>query len=126
LRIDNIPAGTNYSLEFPFTPRFGQDSKTQGCLEIKQRSLVFTHELPPDQAIWVRLEGFQQREDNRIKIVNHSTGASMTIATDQPLSKLVFYSSGGVLCPEAFVKLTIPPGQTREWTTRYSFQADKP
>ena len=37
----------------------------------------------------------------------------MTIATDQPLSKLVFYSSGGVLCPEAFVKLTIPPGDSR-------------
>lgn len=122
-RIDNVPAGTNYTLEFPFEPRFSQDSRTQGSLEIKNRSLVFTKDLPPGQAIWVRLEGFRKREDNEIRIVNHQTGAAMTITTDQPLSKLVLYSSGGVLCPEPFIKLTIPPGQTREWSTTYRFEA---
>jgi len=50
----------------------------------------------------------------------------MTITTDQPLSKLVFYSSGGVLCPEPFVRVAIAPGQTREWTTTYRFSAEKP
>jgi hypothetical protein len=126
LRIDNVPAGTNYTLEFRFTPRFGQDSRTQGCVEIRNRSLVFTKDPSPDQAIWVRLEGFEKPEDNEIKVVNHSTGASMTISADRPLSKLVFYSSGGVLCPEAFIKLNLPPGQTQEWTTTYHFQAGSP
>jgi hypothetical protein len=126
LRIDNVPAGTNYTLEFPFEPRFGEDSKTQACVELKNRRLVFTKAVPPGQAIWVRLEGFGRREDNEIKIVNHSTGATMTITTDQPLSRLVLYSSGGVLCPEAFIKLTIPPGQTHEWITTYRFAAGTP
>jgi hypothetical protein len=126
LRIDNVPAGTNYTLEFPFEPRFGQDSKTQGCLEIKGRSLIFTKDLPSGQAIWVRLDGFEKREDSEVKIVNRHTGASMTITADQPLSKLVFYSSGGVLSPELFVKLTIPPGETQEWSTSYRFDAGKP
>jgi hypothetical protein len=79
LRIDNVAAGTNYTLEFPFAPRFAPDSKTQGCLEIKNRSLLFTKEAPLDQAIWVRLEGFEKREDNEIKIANHKTGGTMTI-----------------------------------------------
>lgn len=126
LRIDNVPAGTNYTLEFPFAPRFAQDSKTQGCLEIKNRVLLFTKEAPPDQAIWVRLEGFKKREDNEIKIANHKTGGTMTITTDQPLSRLVLYSSGGVLCPEPFTKVTILPGQTHEWTTTYRFTAGAP
>ena len=123
LRIDNVPVGTNYTLEFPFQPRFGPDSKTQGCLEIKNRSLLFTKDPSPDQAIWVRLDGFERREDNEIRIINHRTGATMTITTDQPLTKLVLYSSGGVLCPEPFIKLRIPPGQTQEWTTTYRFAA---
>ncbi len=126
LRIDNVPAGTNYTLEFRFEPRFGPDSKTQGCLEIKTRSLIFTKDLPTGQAIWVRLEGFQKRDDNEIKIVNQRTGAAMTITGDQPLSKLVFYSSGGVLCPEPFVKVRIPPGQTQEWSTTYRFASGTP
>jgi hypothetical protein len=126
LRIDNVPAGTNYTLEFRFEPHFGQDSRTQGCVEIRNRSLVFTKDPSQDQAIWVRLEGFQKPEDNEIKVVNHSTGATMTISADRPLSKLVFYSSGGVLCPEAFIKVNLPPGQTLVWTTTYRFEAGLP
>jgi hypothetical protein len=123
-RIDNLPAGTNYSLEFRFTPLLTADSRAQDCVAVKGQSLVFTTNPPPEVAIWVRLEGFQKPEDNEIRMVNHQTGAAMTITTDQPLVKLVFYSSGGVLCPEPFVRLVIPPGVTREWTTTYRFAAE--
>ena len=68
----------------------------------------------------------QKREDSEVRIANRRTGATMTITADQPLSKLVFYSSGGVLSPELFVKVTIPPGETREWSTTYRFEAGKP
>ena len=126
LRIDNDPTGANYSLEFPFEPRLTPDSRAQGCVAVKGHALVFTTNPSPEVAIWVRLEGFDKPEDNEVRIVNHRTGAAMTITTDQPLSKLVFYSSGGVLCPEPFVRVAIAPGQTREWTTTYRFSAEKP
>jgi hypothetical protein len=122
LRIDDLPAGTNYTLEFPFTPHFGEDSKPEGLVTIQGNSLVFTREPGRDQAIWVRLDGFSKPEDNRIKVINHATGASMTITTDKPLSKLVFYSSGGVLCPEAFVNVDLAAGQTLQWNTTYRFE----
>lgn len=123
LRIDDLPAGTNYTLEFPFTPHFGKDSKPEGLVTLQGNSLVFTREPGRDQAIWVRLDGFSKPEDNRVKVINHATGASMTITTDQPLSKLVFYSSGGVLCPEAFVNVDLAPGETLRWNTTYRFEA---
>jgi hypothetical protein len=122
LRIDDLPAGTNYTLEFPFAPHFGKDSKPEGLVMLQGHSLVVTREPGRDQAIWVRLDGFSKPEDNRVKVINHATGASMTITTDKPLSKLVFYSSGGVLCPEAFVKVDLEPGQTLRWNTTYRFE----
>ncbi|HTL16312.1 MAG TPA: hypothetical protein VL793_03695 [Patescibacteria group bacterium] len=124
LRIDNVPAGTNYTLDFRFAPHFGKDSKTQGCVEIRNRSLCFTKAPAPDQGIWLRLEGFGALADNWVKVMDHSTGTAMTITTDRPLSKLVFYSSGGVLCPEAFVKVKLAPGETLQWTTTYRFEAN--
>jgi hypothetical protein len=77
--------------------------------------------VPADKSVWVRLEGFAKRDDSQMRIINHRTGAEMTILTDQPLLRLVFYSSGGVLAPEPFVKLDIAPGESMTWTTTYRF-----
>jgi hypothetical protein len=124
LRIDEAPAGPDYTLDFPFLPRFGERAETQGAVELNGNSLVFLKEIR-DKPVWVLLEGYSKAEDNRMTVVNHLTKASMTITTDQPLARLVFYSSGGVLAPEPFVKLSIPPGKTREWATSYRFDAQE-
>jgi hypothetical protein len=124
LRIDNAPAGPDYSLELPFPLRFGEKSQPQGSVELKGNSLVFTKEVW-DKAVWVRLDGFSQPEDNRIRVVNRRSGASVTITTDRPLSRLVLYSSGGVVCPEPFVKISVGPGETQEWTTSYTFASSR-
>ena len=121
LKIDNVPAGPDYVLEFPFQPRFGEGSKPEGCVEIRGKSLVFLKELAADQSVWVRLDGFANSSDSQIRVVNRRTGGQMTITTDQPLVRLVFYSSRGVLAPEPFVKLDLAPGQTKIWKTTYRF-----
>jgi hypothetical protein len=122
LRIDASPSGPDYTLDFPFTPRFGERAETQGAAELKGNSLVFLKEIQ-DKPVWILLEGYSKAEDNRMSVVNHRTKASMTITTDQPLARLVFYSSGGVLAPEPFVKFSLPPGQSRQWSTSYRFAA---
>lgn len=126
LKIDAVPAGPDYVMEFPFQPRFGEGSKPEGCVEIKDKSLVFLKEVPADKSVWVRLEGFSKREDSQMRIINHRTGAEMAILTDQPLIRLVFYSSGGVLAPEPFVKLDLAPGESKTWTTTYRFGVAAP
>ena len=123
LRIDDAPAGPDYTLDFPFTPRFGERAETQGAVELKGNSLVFLKEIH-EKAVWILLEGYSKAEDSRMTVVNHKTRASMTIETEPPMARLVFYSSGGVLAPEPFVRLSLPPGKTREWTTKYAFAVE--
>jgi len=126
LKIDGVPAGPDYVIEFPFQPRFGEGSKPEGCVEIRDKSLVFLKEVPADKSVWVRLEGFAKPEDSQMRTINRRTRAEMTILTDQPLVRLVFYSSGGVLAPEPFVKLDLAPGESKTWTTTYRFGVATP
>jgi hypothetical protein len=125
MKIDDAPAGPDYTLEFPFIPRFGEKAETQESVELKGKSLVFVKEIR-DKAVWTPIEGYSKPEDNRLTVVNNRSGASMAITTDQPLARLVFYSSDGVLAPEPFVKLSIPPGQTQHWATTYRFATRVP
>lgn len=125
MKIDDVSAGPDYVLEFPFELRLGEGSQTQNCIEARGRSLVFLRPIPKDQAIWLRIEGFRSVEDNRVAVRNTKTGATMEIATDQPLSRMAFFSQFGVLCPEPFVEVKIPPGASRVWQTTYTFSATR-
>src|SRR5262249_15192125 len=125
LKIDDVPAGPDYVLEFPFELRLGEGSHTEGCLEVHGHELNFTREIPIDKSVWVRIEGFKNADDNRITIKNRHTGAWMRIVTDQPLSRMAFFSHAGVLSPEPFVEVRIAPGKTKEWKTVYTFGLEK-
>lgn len=126
LKIDGVPAGPDYAIEFPFQPRFGEGSKPEGCVEIRDKSLLFLKEVPTDKSVWVRLEGSVKPGDSQMRIINRRTRAELTIITDQPLIQLAFYSSGGVLAPEPFVKLDLAPGESKSWTTTYRFGVTTP
>jgi len=123
LRIDDAPAGANHAIEFPFKPSFSKDAQTAGCVSIEGNALVFHKEVGPGKAVWVPLEGFRSLEDNRIRVVDRRTKTAVTIETDRPLSRLVFYSSNGALCPEPFVEIDLASGETATWTTTYRFEA---
>jgi hypothetical protein len=122
IRIDDALAGPDYRLEFAFTPRFGEGARTADCVAVRGNALEFLKEVPSNGAVWVPIEGSVNPAESRINILNRRLGVAMAIATDQPLSRLVFYSSNGVLCPEPFVQLTLRPGETKTWTTFYSFE----
>lgn len=122
IQIDDAPVGENYALILPFAPRLAQNSRDQGCLAIDGKTVAFTREVPKGKAVWVRFEGFSEETENTVRVMNRKTGALMTIKTDLPLTRLVLYSSDGVLCPEAFVSFSLQPGQTRRWTTTYEFR----
>jgi hypothetical protein len=95
-------------------------------MDLRGHGLFFTKEIPSDKSVWLSIEGFKKAEDNRITIRNRRTGGGMEIATDQPLSRMAFFSHGGVLSPEPFIEIKIPPGQTKEWKTVYTFSVEKP
>jgi len=121
LKIDDWPAGPDYVIVFQFVPRFGEGSRPRDYVEIRNRSLMFLKEIPSGDSVWVRIEGFSSIEDNRITLRNKRTGAAMEIATDQPATRMAFFSQGGALSPEPFVAVNVPPGSTKEWKTKYTF-----
>jgi hypothetical protein len=123
LEIDDLPAGPDYVIEFPFQPRFGAGSRPNGCIGTHDRSIVFLKEVPDEESVWVRVEGFSNTGDNSIRVRHRRAGATMEIRTDQPATRMAFYSHGGVLSPEPFVEVRLPPGFTKEWRTTYTFGA---
>jgi len=54
-----------------------------------------------------------------IRIENNSTGIS--IRCDRALSKLVYWGSPTILCPEPYLHIRVEPGQTCTWTIYYQF-----
>jgi hypothetical protein len=54
-----------------------------------------------------------------LKIVK--TGAGVRITSDQPLSKLVFWSAPATICPEPYITIKVNPGQEYSWKIMYEF-----
>ena len=84
---------------------------------------MFEKELINNDHLFYRsLTGFSNSEkDYDIKIENHKTGAAVRITSDQPLSRIVFWSALKTICPEPYIKLTIKPGETVTWRIAYHF-----
>lgn len=59
--------------------------------------------------------------DYDISVEDHVSGAGVRITADRPFSKLVFWGSIKVLCPEPYIHISVPPGETFSWTFRYTF-----
>jgi len=125
LKIDDEDAGPDYTLDFPFVLKLGEGSQTRNCVAARDHSLVFLKQVPVGEAVWLRIEGFSSTSDNHIAISNHRTGAKIEIATDQPATRMAFFSQDGVLCVEPFVAVNVPPGATKRWMTTYTFSARK-
>jgi len=54
-----------------------------------------------------------------IRLENDSTG--IHIRCDRPLSKLVYWGSPTILCPEPYLHIRVMPGETFSWTIYYQF-----
>ena len=52
---------------------------------------------------------------------NKKTKAGVRMVGDRRMSKLQYWSPATTLCPEPFIDINIPPGQTDRWALRYEF-----
>jgi hypothetical protein len=57
--------------------------------------------------------------DYEIRLENRETG--IHIRCERPLSKLVYWGSPTILCPEPYIHIRVEPGQTMTWTISYEF-----
>ncbi|MGK2860498.1 MAG: hypothetical protein ACSLE0_01075, partial [Chitinophagaceae bacterium] len=114
--------GPDYTVTFPFKLSSAVEGKAELGM-IRDNQILFQKELAKNEHLFFQsLQGFgDSSKDYDIKIENKKTGAAVRITSDQPISKLVFWSAQKTICPEPYINIKIKPGETFNWTINYEF-----
>ena len=122
--LDNQPTGPNVVVRFPFAPRATSDLK--GLAEIRGRDFFYLKEFERRQTLQTEIEGFgATARDFDFRVENRKTGAGVRQTGDRPISKIVFWSAGITVCPEAYIDLRVEPGRESSWRIAYEFYQAK-
>jgi len=123
--IDSQPTGPNSIVKFPFKLK-PSEPITGDLAEIRDQSIVYLKELEPGVSFFSALEGYGPSPlDYDIQLGNKKSGAGVRIQGDRPISKLYYWSIRTTFCPEEYIDLEVPPGQTTKWTYTYEFYSLK-
>jgi hypothetical protein len=123
--VDNDPIGPHYQIMFPGQPKArGETGRFQELVQITE-DRVLTLTKPLDQGfVFAHLDG-QSGLQGPLRFLHQPTGVEMTAETDVPLDRLRFWAAPRTICPEPFVVFTLKPGESKSWTTRYTFAIRK-
>jgi hypothetical protein len=120
--MDKQPVGKDFVIKFPYKIT-GEEQGTGNFGKIQDNQISYLKDLSKnDHLQYLELQGFgNTSKDYDIRVENHKTGAAVRITSDQPLSKLAFWSAHATLCPEPFITLRINPGESIAWKFYYEF-----
>jgi hypothetical protein len=121
LLVDGDGVGPNYQLKLAFPinvpaprERFTELAKLDGS------TLGFNERLRTG-SMFGELQGHKsQTSDFRFELTHKPSKLKIVCAGDQPLFKFNFWCVEKTICPEPYVKLTVEPGKTIDWTIRYT------
>jgi hypothetical protein len=120
--LDNTPSGPDLVTTLGFTPV--AEKSMEPLAKIDGRRIVYQQTVQPGQSVESFLTGFSSSpSDYDITVENQKTGAGVEQTGDTTMSRFNFWSPRTTVCPEAYVHLVIPPGQTAHWNIRYRFYA---
>lgn len=125
--MDKQPIGPDFVVTFPF--KLITETEAPASLgKLQDNQILFGKELVDNERLFYgSLTGFSNNaSDHDIKIENSKTGAGVRITSDQPISRLVFWSAPKTLCPEPYALLKIMPGETVTWKIVYQFYTREP
>ncbi len=123
--IDKQPTGPDVVVKFPFEVHATQD--LHGLAETRGKQLVYLKELSPGgQSAQSNLTGFgSDPKDYDITEENLKTGAGVRQTSDRPVARINYWSIRSTACPEAYIHMSIPPGQEFTWKINYDFYTTK-
>jgi hypothetical protein len=119
--IDDEPIGPAYKLTFAFDCAIAQQA---GAAQVAAtgKELTFPAIFADETRLYALLKGgLGTADQNRFSIENTKSGAGLRIIGDQPTLKFVVYAEKTAVCPEAFIRIDVPPGSAMMWETRYEF-----
>jgi len=125
--LDSQSVGPGRVLKFIF-PLTAEQSRGLGDLAaIAGDSISVLRPFKGRESVYAVLHGYDNSAgDYDIRLEDHTSGAGVRITADRPLGKMVFWGSLKVLCPEPYIHISVPPGETFSWTLRYSFYTLNP
>ena len=118
--LDNQPTGPDFVLRFPFEIKAA--AALDGAAEIRGTDFVYLKELQTGQTVQTQLTGFgPTAKDYDFRLENRKTGAGVRQTSDRPISRFNLWSIRSNISPEAYIDLSIAPGQTSSWRITYEF-----
>jgi hypothetical protein len=123
---DKQTTGPGFVITFPFKPV--ATGSNEELATITNNEIIFRKQLNKnDHVYYQEIKGYGANiNDYDIKVEDKNTGIGVRITSDQPLSKLAFWSASTTVCPEPFIKIDVNPGASFSWKIFYNFFASKP
>ena len=120
--LDGAPTGPDMVVRFPFEPKAEEDLGNGARIEGRQ--IVYDRELQTGESSMSFITGYSSDVSSYDFVVeNRKTGVGVEQTGDRPISRINFWSIRTTICPEAYIRVKIAPGETASWTIRYRFYA---
>ena len=127
LVIDKQPSGPGYVVKLPLNVT-GSGKGIGTLVQILDKQLIYLKELAKSESVYCA--GVQEVDNSPIpydlRVENTYVGAGVRITCDQPLLKLVFWSSATTVCPEPYIQISIEPGKEITWKITYYYYTFDP
>jgi hypothetical protein len=121
LRIDGAPAGPDIQVDFDAPLILNEPrSRALGLAEFDGRTFSLSSALSEEQSVMLYFQPLEKMPQ-RVEVKNRQTGAAVSIETSLPVSEWRLFATRFCICPEPFVQLNIPPGESTAWQTCYRF-----
>jgi hypothetical protein len=122
LLLDHQPVGPGLVFSFPFNLTGTEERRIGTVADIRDRQISFLQKPVKHEDVYAVLGGYGKGAgDYDIKMENRHTGAGVRITSDRPLSKLVFWGSSTIACPEPYIHVKVAPGDVFTWDITYEF-----
>ncbi len=112
--IDNEVVGPGIVVRFPWTPKPDKPFANGG--EVRGQEIQYQRELQAGESVAADLGGFGAYD---VRIENQKAHAGVHITSDQPLTKLYFWSIRTVACPEPYIRIQADPKHEVKWKIHY-------
>jgi hypothetical protein len=112
--IDHEVVGPAMAILFAWPPKPDKPFENGG--EISGDEIHYQKDLQAGQTVAADLSGFGAFD---FRIENRKAQAGVRITSDQPLTKLYFWSIRTVACPEPYIRVAVAPKATYKWSIRY-------
>ncbi len=123
IRVAELPIGSAYHLDWSAPLPWTKVSGEKNGLVVETDGLVFDRERM-EKGIYLSTDAeLNLNEKIQFTLTVKEAGLRLRIEPDRAVARVAIWGQPMVISPEPFVRIVAAPGETQEWTTRYSIEA---